>query len=1629
MEEERSTSLQNRILRKTGWAVLIFLGILLCLSLLIQITFVQNWTVNRITEKISRDLNATVSIGQIKLDFFNDLVVDHLLILDEESDTLLYSRKAYFDLYRPMRGLLQNVLTFQEIALTDSRCYLKTDASGRTNYQFLLDYISKGQKQAVQIETGDSTLLESDQFYLVFSPTSIDLSKITFDHRNDQSGKHSYLSLARVTTDLHRIRVDDPLHFDNITLMEPIFELEKYEPPTPEIVIEEISKDESKQITRRPRRPISLLIDELEISGGEARVYNPDKMRRGRNPRVIDFNNGFFHSINVLARDFIWQGDQGIFTIAEMSVDTDEGFRIEQFACEEISIQPEEILLNNYQLKTPESLLANRLSFRYLKAGNISSFEDQVVLDGNFQDSYVALNDLMYFTSSLHANEFFQLNGREKIRVAGRVRGPINDLECRDFTLAIADKAEVGGYFDLENITRPGKEHLSLALGKASAEVTTLRQLVPGFNPPENFDKLGRLEFSGEFEGSFKDFIASGDLKTDLGSFESDLHIFIPDSGIAEASYRGNLKVIDFDLRHWMESEKYGLASFSAMVRNGKNLDLDNAFANLYASLDHFHFNGYNYKKIILQGELNKSFFDGELFSNDPNLDLDFSGSIDYQDSVPHFDFSASIDHLDLHALNLTPKSISASGEIDFDFSYHDLYHLDGFAQGYDLQVVNNDHEYNLDTITLLSHLNRGFDRLMQVQSNILDLDLRGSFDLQSLPKTFKALVQNKHPQFAHKFDISSPLADSLVTDQDFIFNIVLEDSKGLQKIADASLADFNQIELTGFFNNQGNDEFAYRIVADAPVFEFRKNKLNNVHITLNGENEKSDWEISIDEVWLGQKVIRPLGVQGTLVSDSLHFAAQSSNVANILKSLDLAGLFYLNQGYYQIDLANSSFELLNEPWQILPNNYVQVGEKYLKTENMVFLSDDSYIRLSSPGDNSLNLEAEKIDISFLNDFFPKKQLRFTGDAYANLHFANIFEPDKVTYQLSIDTLTINQDNYGSFTTSFAMPDLHSRADLTVELSADDKQLTAGGYFLLPTTRNKNRKLSFYDINIGIDKYPIAIAEYFIGHSISESTGTFDAALVLSDEDGKPALNGEVILDGSTKLDYLGTTYSMDKQTVKITPSMFDFSGTEFFDELGNPAQFSGGITHSYLKNPGLNLTIDSDHFMLLNTSKEDNNLYYGKGIGQGKIDITGDFVRGNIRVRATTGEGSKIFIPVDYDYSTGEHFIKYVFNEDSLVSRDASAELRGTQLDMQLTITPEAEMQIIFDEFSGDIIKGTGNGNLTLTLERGNNFQITGQYEIEEGEYLYTLLDFINKPFSIERGGLISWSGDPLAADLNIKATYTGLKVPPRNLIAEYFEGRNNRAAELADISTQVNLVLGLQGILSQPEIDFDIQFPEIEPSLRNYTDSKLRILREDVSELNRQVYGLLFFNSFLPPSINLDITATTVNTLSEFLTSQLSNYVAAYITEGVEEVDYISGVDFYFDYNFYRSEDFIQGTETGVKTGSEFALAPNIRFFDNRLAFSPGASIVEGTVLQGSTFIGTDVKLDFFLTDDKRLKLSLFYKRFPSLSGGRNKLGLGFRFSRQYDSFGDIFRKKKEEKPTESPPADAETRINLEQ
>jgi hypothetical protein len=91
-------------------------------------------------------------------------------------------------------------------------------------------------------------------------------------------------------------------------------------------------------------------------------------------------------------------------------------------------------------------------------------------------------------------------------------------------------------------------------------------------------------------------------------------------------------------------------------------------------------YNGYTYTKVIVDGNFKNPVFKGKVFINDPNLFLDFNGSVNLGKKDIAYDFETKIDYANLHQLNFVKKDSIAifKGDIKVNVSGNSLDDLKG---------------------------------------------------------------------------------------------------------------------------------------------------------------------------------------------------------------------------------------------------------------------------------------------------------------------------------------------------------------------------------------------------------------------------------------------------------------------------------------------------------------------------------------------------------------------------------------------------------------------------------------------------------------------------------------------------------------------------------------------------------------------------------------------------------------------------------------------------------------------------------------------------------------------------------------------------------------------------------------
>jgi len=1582
------------------------------LFLLFQLPFVQNWMVDRVTRTLSQTLNTRVSIDEVRLSWMNRLKMENIYIEDFNCDTLLYGNHLYVDFTTNPLTLLRQGLTVERLELYGARFNLRRlEGEYRNNLQSMLEklFAAPGERKR-----------DRKPFQMVLR--SLNLRDVRFLQEDLVRGKRE---AYYVGDGYFRIEeMDLPGHYislKRVRLKQPEIQLEKYpeNPITQSLGAALADADTSRRDTLGWR----FEIDKFKLSEGLFTFDNYQKAPEKRSPPdQLDYDHLNVFDINIDIENFsfdnwLFQGHLRGVTLEEKS-----GFVLNELSADDALVGPESTQLNGMRIVTPYSQIGDTLIFEYDQYEDYTDFPDRVEMDGRLNQARVAIRDIIKFAPGLNDNAFFRANRSEVIRIDGQMAGQVNNLRGRNLNLQLADGSRLVGRFNSRNLAKKNEEILNLRLQRLQTSMPTLRQLVPNLDLPSNFDKLGQLDFSGSFDGFFSDFVAYGDLRTDLGRAQLDMQMKLQ-GGRTQARYSGEMSLERFDLGRWTGDDNFGEVTISGRVIDGQGLTGESANATLTAQINSLVYRGYFYENAQIEGALKRNRFDGAFSIKDDNIDFNFNGEINLSREIPTYEFEAAVNKLDLQNLNLTKRQLVMGGAVDLNLRNKTLSELEGNLSVRNLRINHRGEEqYQVDSVVIESEFTDSTgNKRFSVDSDLMQANIEGRFDVTQLPDALLQYFVRNYPAFAKKLGI--PAADEPLKPHQFGYDIRLTNSKGINRLFAPALDTLKNLRLRGYYDNQKD---SLLVDVSAPRLQLGQVEMEDIVLIFDALQGAGTMDFAVDSTTINGKTgFSPIIALSILNQDTIQFGLNyATPTRSYLDNLNLNGqLFIVDSTDIQLEFDQSNLVILESIWNIEADNYVRIGQDTIDTQHFQLQRGDKRIRLETLGARGLKLSLLEMDFADLNPLLAYDPLQFSGhyDIYAQVN--DVFNLQELHFTASADTLFINGDDWGKLRLDVRGPDLKQPMESYLSLTKGASQILAEGAFNPTTAEVENPTLqqqaNYLDFQVTLSGFPLRFGEYFIGKEVSGITGAVDAKLRVNGLPEKPNIGGNItIADGGVTIDYLQTHYRFDQALIQVDNQIFDATGVRLFDRYGHPATIYGGIRHDHLRDFRIAAKLSTSRFLALDTEKEDNELFYGHALGKGEIWFTGDFQRTDIYANATVGDSTEFIIPVSSERDASDiSFVRFVdknVNRRQTEPSNNPDELRGVRLEMDLTITDEAVAKIVFDEQAGDIIEGAGRGDIQIIVPRTGDFSMYGNYIIEEGDYLFTLYNLVNKDFRIRKGGRINWDGDPFGATIDLEAEYKDLEAPVANFLTEYLASAEADLKNEASKPTQVNLTMDLEGQLLQPVINFDIGFPNLRGQLQNFTESKLRLLKQDQNELNKQVFGLIVAGQFIPSGFsNFQGSEILYNTVSEFLSNQLSLLITELFSEFIGEGEVLSSIDFDIAYNQYQSVDL--GDGQNVNRGDELQLRLKQNFFNDRLSILVGGDIDIGgayraTTGTSGTFVGNDLVIEYMLNRDRSLKLRVYQLLEPDVGGGRRlEIGTGLSFRREFNSFSQFLNSLK--------------------
>jgi hypothetical protein len=1207
-----------------------------------------------------------------------------------------------------------------------------------------------------------------------------------------------------------------------------------------------------------------------------------------------------------------------------------------------------------------------------------------------------------------------------KIRLLGRFRGGLDSLRGNNIELRTSSTTYFAGDLSARHLPSNTPVAFQLDIKALQTEAADLA----GFSKPPlpaELYRLGVINYSGQIKGDQYDITSIGTLVSDAGAVQTNARIQF-NRDYSDAEYAGAVQLEDFQLGYMLQDSTIGNASL-ALEGEGSGLRADSLRAVLDGTIRSFVFRDYEYKDLAIDGLVQQNRFEGNARFNDPNLQFDFSGMINLRDSIPALQFQVQIDTLNLAPLKLGNLPYAFSGSLESDFTGMELQTLDGTARLSDCYISNDTSSYYTDLLSLVARP-RSNGHQLRVQAPFMAFSIDGAYNPAQLPALLRNYLNNYFPvdnlfpagDQPDSLAIEPNIPPDSLPEQGFAGRLTLNKPTPLIRLFSPLLDQLDTATVIFDFSSAAKN---LDLKLHSPHLMVAGQKMDSLLLSVRGEPQNLRLQLEAQQLYYGMdRPLSQLQLNSRLGNDSM--TVQLSGLENSKRStrtrLAFGGNATEENDTYRFAFTEDFF-LNNQPWKINPANEFLYDNNALNIRQFSLTNQDQKIALRTEQVNTKD-ELAPLIISF-NDFrvseilklLQLEELDYEGDINGFVTLKDYTSKLNYLADLQINNILLGERAVGNLNLSAAQDNPRKPLiRLQTGLDGPEGKVNAAGTYAINN--------QYLDLGASFEALRVRLLDPFLFGLIRESSGKVNGDFKIAGKANAPKLEGSMDLDSvSTVFGISGVRYTIPKETLRFADGQIQFETAELLDRAGNRALLDGFLDISDFGDVGLGLDFRTDRFQVLNTNSEDEDLYYGTLFVGAEVTLRGSALNPIIDMRARTLAPSQLSVqPLSIEQAVASQQDYIIYGnpadyeaQDSTQSVDKVYQLdrNGIDLTMNMEVTPAAELQVIIDPATGDKLVCRGNAETTVRMTPDGRLDILGNYRITDGRYALNYQGILKKDFAIEPGSRLDFVGDPLDTRFDVTAIYS-TQTPTFELIRNRLTDENSPEAIAAKRRKQVNVILTMAGNLDEPDIDFDIQIPE-NGSVTSATRQELQRIRENKTELNKQVFSLLLLNSFLSQSSGggdlADAGASVyLSSVSALLTKQLNRLAD----------NYLKGVDVNIGIDSYQSA-YDLGDQGNTVT--ELNLGVSKQLFDERLSLKVGGNVnlnsENSSIVEGANFssIAGDFVLEYKLTEAGNVRLRVFRRDNYDVLNQNNvpQTGVGISFSK---SFGDVNKKKEEKK-----------------
>ena len=1350
-------------------------------------------------------------------------------------------------------------------------------------------------------------------------------------------------------------------------------------------VVDRISK-------RKGKGRFKMLIRTLDAVNLEFRMERLAK----RNPEFgVDYADMQLSGITSHIHDFTIAGGAVGGNIVNMTFTERSGFALGNLSGQ-LLVDKGLISIASLRLEAGEtSLFMPDFSLSGSGWDSYKDFIHNVRIDADVLNSRADSHDIGYFAPSILGWQTSIVDATLSMHgTVSNFRANIESLRLEDGGVLSASGTVRG----LVDVPRTRFDIRVRKLNATTAEVVRLLKNIAHLNISEQaatyIDRTERLRVSGKFAGRIKSFDAQATVGLGCGG-RVNLHGEMrPEEALhaltAEISGEG------VPLGHLLGNRLLGDISFDTSLSallGGESPQVEGK-----GSVGGLRINGCDYTGITLSGAMKQGRIDARLLSDNNVCKMDASAIVDLSGEEREYDAVMRIDRADLHAMNINRRdtvsvltaNVSASvrgnslDEMNGGLSIADATYRHGDTV-IDSDLVQVEIEGNEDTRSI--KLTSDFaDAVFECRSNYKDViyyakNLLNRYVPALYAESDRLAIEERSEALRHNIALLSVTTKRLDPLLDCI-------TGGLEVSEGSSLL---------VFMNPADNRFVMRAKSDY----IAKDRLlaTELKMAVSNTNDSLAMKLSAADFYAGTLHLLNMGLDGGAKDNAVNlkgsFADTLRNVAGsmaVVADVSRRG----DARHISMRVLPSFVARGNSVWNITSDG-VEIDSARIDVRRFMVRSANQELYLngvaSRSAEDSLLLRLRNFELAPFTQVTQRMGYDINGRTNGYAKVKSALHDSEIEARIALDSVDVNGMPIPNLALSSSWDFKRSRASLTVAKQERGDTIVRG--FFAPAKQR-------YYARLRVDSLRMGLLDPMLAGVISDTHGTARADLVLDGEGRSADLRGDIFVsDLRTTIDFTKCTYRVPKADIKVRNNRLVVRHAPMYDGANNAGTLDMTLSLDHLSNVEYELGVDIGQMQVLNTTKQDNDMFYGKVYASGNATIKGDKSGVAMDIVARTDEGSQFFMPLSgnsnisnadfvvFEAADKPDTTNYLVRKKMMFERRQKrhASTRGTMdITMALDVNRNAEVQLVIDPTVGDIIKGRGNGALNMRINpRLNIFEMYGDYTIEEGSYLFTLQNIVNKRFVIDSGSTIQWTGEPLDAVLNIDAVYK-LKASLQPLLQGSVAQSNTSSR-----AVPVDCVIHLSDRLTHPTVTFDVSVPNVDSEVQSVIANAL----STPESKSQQFLYLLVANSFVAESASNTSSSsaiggsTAATTGFELLSNQLSNWLS---TE---------------DYNIvirYRPKTEMTGDEV------DFGFSKGL--INNRLLIEvEGNYIADKSQMvnsSGSNFTG-EAYVTWLIDRAGTLRLKGFthtIDRFDE-NQGLQETGLGVYYKEDFDNFQDLRRR----------------------